>query len=741
MMAALNKVNTGPPTTWFDEPCRLVDGKMWLRGTGAVPAKIFIVGDKPGPKDMATKRVFSSSSGTYLMNTLTRVATNIHSAGYYLTNAVKYNPPGNKAVSARDIKTCKPMLDEEIARCKPELIVCLGSQALAAVAGKAYPISSVYGELLDHPELAGVKILPVKNPALVQRAPEHAAAFERELGIIGTWLDGEVKPVPKVDVRLLRSVDDIVEFSSDLLKIDPTPMLSIDMEWDGATWMHENRYVRTLQIGYAIGKCATVEFHDVGGVPVIEDMPGAWVAVKRLLENQNVGIIGHNVIADGEWLLSYGVDIRKRVVWDTMLAEFLLAETGPWGLDELALKYTDYNRYSLTLDMWVRAHADLCRYGYGHVPRELLIPYGAIDVDAPRMIAMKQMPLVEAAGFMEPRGANKEYPSLLATTLRTQELLYEVEMTGMRVDMDRVTSLIKAYQGARSDLLGKITTEAAAIGFRDFSPTSPRDVSALLFKHLQLAPVKTTGGKAWGDQVGNQGLDNDTEENASTDKTTLEILQDAHPIVKHILQFRRIDTACKTWLRSPAEGEDMASTGGGIIAKIWPDGRLHSRFSQLAETGRFRTSKPNVQNFPKKAEGYMEDIFGKDNVPPNIRTIVIPTEGYVMMEADFCQAELFTLAALSGDENMIDALTTPGKDLHDMTACSAFGIVKLGTDGGEISDDQIVAIAKELGVESKEFKDLQKHIVYVDQKGHRMTRDAFKSGIRVSAKNLNFGIP
>ena len=32
-----------------------------------------------------------------------------------------------------------------------------------------------------------------------------------------------------------------------------------------------------------------------------------------------------------------------------------------------------------------------------------------------------------------------------------------------------------------------------------------------------------------------------------------------------------------------------------------------------------------------------------------------------MMEADFCQAELFTLAALSGDENMIDALTTPAR--------------------------------------------------------------------------------
>ena len=114
----------------------------------------------------------------------------------------------------------------------------------------------------------------------------------------------------------------------------------------------------------------------------------------------------------------------------------------------------------------------------------------------------------------------------------------------------------------------------------------------------------------------------------------------------------------------------------------------------------------NCQNLPKKAEGYMEDIFGNGNVPPNIRTIVVPTAGYVMMEADFCQAELFTLAALSSDENMIAALTTPGKDLHDMTACSAFGLTVLGPDGKALSEDDIVAAAMALGPASKEFKDL-----------------------------------
>lgn len=729
---------------WMDEEAHSLDGKTWVRGNGSIPAPFLFVGERPADREVKTRRVFSGQSGELLFNRLTMLGFN-QAGTYYLTNAVKYALPKNKSVTAKDLKVCKPMLDEEIKRVAPKVIVCLGTQALTTVLGRGISLGTVRGEFIRHPTLEGVQVFGMHNPAYVLRNPETLDAFDRDIMELVRFQRGEVEDRCKVESDVLNKAEHIRLFIQALFETQSNPVLVIDLEWDGKTWMDPKRYVRTVQIGYAPGKAVIVEMHGENGVPAMDDEAAAWLELKRLFEDPRVGIIGHNVIADGHWLLGQNIDIRPRVVWDTMLAEYLLSETGPWDLGELALKYTKYRRYSLSLELWVKAHQNECAHGYGPVPRDLLLPYGAIDVDAPRQITEKQMPEI-AKAFTAPRGVHGQYPSLWATTMRTQELLYEIERTGMLVDQERLTQLINAYQSARSQLLGVITTEATGIGFEGFSPTSTDSIRKLLFEYLQLPPVKTTEGRAWVDQVGNQGMDNDTDVRASTDKTTLEILEDANPIVKHILQFRRIDTACKTWLRWAKDGEDEASVGGGIPAKIWPDGRLHARFSQLAETGRFRTSKPNVQNWPKKAEGYMAEIFGgKDKVPPQVRTIVVPPPGFVFMEGDFQQAELFVLAALSGDPAMMSALSTPGRDLHDTTAISAFQLRVVGLDGQEVPEDVLINLAKanlaKGGAESKEFKAFVKTLTYIDPKGKRMTRDEFKNTIRVSAKNVNFGIP
>lgn len=730
-----------PYPVWMDEIAHSYDGKLWLKGDGNLPAQYMFVGERPGDKEIKDKRVFSGGVGNLLRGKL--AAGGFDAAGAYYTNAVKYALPKNKSVQAKDIKVCRPMLMEEIRRCQPKVIVCLGSHALKAVAGKDFGISMVRGTFIKHPDMDAY-IYAMHSPAYVIRNNDALPAFERDIATLAAFQRGESVTPPMPEFAVITKAADIDNFAAFLFEVYGKPWLVIDMEWDGRTWMDPNRYVRTCQIGFAPGKVMTVEFHGEGGALAIDDEAAAWAALKRLFEDPRVSITGHNVIADGEWLMSYGIDIRKRVIWDTMLAEYLLSETGPWDLGEAAVKYTDYGRYSLTLEMWTKEHGALCKTGYGHVPRPLLLPYGAIDVDAPRIITQKQMPLLAAEGFFNRRGRNGEYPSLWDTTMRTQELLYELQSTGMLVDRDRLKLLIDAYQGVKSQLLGLVTTEASVLGLSTFNPSSADDVRSLLFQTLNLPPVKTTEGRAWGDQVGNTGLDNDTEYKASTDKTTLEILEDYHPIVKHILQYRRIDTACKTWLRWPKPEDNESSTGGGIAAKIWPDGRLHARFSQLAETGRFRTSKPNVQNWPKKGEGYMEKIFGgKDKVPPPVRTIIVPPPGFVLIEGDFCQAELFVLAALSGDQNMWKALSTPGRDLHDLTAITAFRLVVVDAAGNEVPEQHLVDLAAQLkdvgGAESKEFKTYQKQLIYIDGKGKRMTRDEFKSTIRVSAKNVNFG--
>lgn len=111
-----------------------------------------------------------------------------------------------------------------------------------------------------------------------------------------------------------------------------------------------------------------------------------------------------------------------------------------------------------------------------------------------------------------------------------------------------------------------------------------------------------------------------------------------------------------------------------------------------------------------------------------------------MLEGDFCQAELFTMANLSQDQNMIKALTTPGLDLHDKTAVDSFGLHMFDENGHEVSEDDLVALAASLkdagGADSEEFQHFMKALTYVDQHNGRMSRAEFKSGIRVSAKSI-----
>ena len=731
-----------PAVDFGDNDAVMFGGRLWLNGRGATPARVMIVGDSPNEDDVLTRRVME---GGYwrLLNTL------LHNAGFtfseaYYTLLVKYAPPRKAKVKAGDIKACAPTLMAEIERVQPEIIVCLGSNAFKAIAGSKAKISQARGEIIDHPTLKDVKVLGMYSPAYIQHAPTMEEWLVKDIKELVRWQQGKEILVDTCETYPINTTAALQEFANNV-KSNASITLALDMEWHGVTWMDPNRYVRTIQIGYELGRAAIVHLRGPGGVAAFDNEPAAWAILKDMLEAPNVKIMGHNIIADGHWLLGYGIDIRNNVIWDTMLAEHLLKETGPWSLDELALKYTNYGRYSLEMDRWIDANKSLCKHGYGYIPDELLLEYGAIDVDAVRMIAVKQKPLLAAIGVFEPRGIEGEHISLWDATMGTQRALYEVERCGLLVDNVRLEELIDVYQKKCSELRTRLSVMTQELGVEDFNPNSPAAVSRILFSVLRLPPVKTTDGKAWSAEASTIGVDDPTELGISTDSTVLEILQDAHPFVTTMLDYRRIHQICKTWLRHKEEGHDESTRGGGLPAKIWPDGRIHARFSQLAETGRFRTSNPNVQNWPKRAEGALANVFKPAKVPEGIRTIIVPPPGYVLLEADFSQAELFVLAALSGDTNMWEALRTPGKDLHDLTAISAFRLTVLDASGNVVPDDYLVQLAAQHkasgGADSPEFNAFVKSLTYVDQKGHRMTREEFKDTIRVSAKNVNFGIP
>jgi uracil-DNA glycosylase family 4 len=749
---------------WLDDVAT-IDGDKWLPGYGELPAKYMIILERPTREDALANKILTSKAGTKLFRILTRMGFNVSEA--YFTNAVKYMTPGNRAVNAGDLKKCARYLKEEIERCQPEVIVCMGANALKALMGRKAKLGTVRGSFIDYPDMEGVKIFAAYSPGYILRNPDAEIEFNRELQKVVDHQQGITEEFDTTDTVLINTVEQLRglrDYIFSKVEEHGSALLCVDCEWNGITYMDPERYIRTVQIGFRVGAGAVVEFYDEGetryydeddpenkimrGDPMpwcpafkgsrMDNHQEAWDILREIFQHQGIGLIGHNIIADGQWLLSYDIDIRDNVVYDTMLAEHTINETGPFNLTECTLKYTRLGRYDMAVQDWVADHKAETIHGYGAIPREILNSYGATDVDAPLQIAKAQMP--ELAEFMEPRGA---YPSLWQTVLDTQRYLYEVEMTGMKVDKQRLDELCNVYHGRLTELENRLKAMAAApeVGFQNFNYRSVQQVQRLLFddNYLGLKPIKTTKGRPWKDILPQPEKQQDVVATPSTDGNTLDILQDHHPIAKLLRQVRKLDTAYKVFLKTDEEA-DESTKGGGIGSKIWPDGRMHAHFSQLAETGRFRHSKPNVANWPKRAESDMEEIFGgKDNVPPLIRTIVVPEDGYYLMEADFCQAELFVLAALSGDATMWAALTMPGKDLHDTTAISAFQLQVLKPDGQTVQDEaELYQLAAD---DIDAFEAYQKELIYLDQRGHKMTRGEFKSGIRVSAKNLNFGIP
>lgn len=84
----------------------------------------------------------------------------------------------------------------------------------------------------------------------------------------------------------------------------------------------------------------------------------------------------------------------------------------------------------------------------------------------------------------------------------------------------------------------------------------------------------------------------------------------------------------------------------GLLAVISDDGKIHSTFNQtITTTGRISSTEPNLQNIPVKIE------LGRE-----LRKVFIPQKDCVYVDADYSQIELRVMAAMSGDEVLINAI-------------------------------------------------------------------------------------
>lgn len=207
------------------------------------------------------------------------------------------------------------------------------------------------------------------------------------------------------------------------------------------------------------------------------------------------------------------------------------------------------------------------------------------------------------------------------------KVLASMEHEGIALDVDGLHKF-------GEELIPKISEiEQGIFGMagHDFKISSPKQLSTVLYEELGLPAGKKT------------------KTGYSTDSETLEELIDKHPIIRPILDYRRLTKLYNTYVK-------------GLENAVSDDGRMYTTFKQTdTRTGRISSAEPNIQNIPVRTE-----------IGRNFRKFFTAAPGKVLIDADYSQIELRVLASLAEDEVMIRTFSE-GRDIHSETAASVFG--------------------------------------------------------------------
>lgn len=332
-------------------------------------------------------------------------------------------------------------------------------------------------------------------------------------------------------------------------------------------------------------------------------------ALRPILESADYPKVLQNAKFDRLILRAQGIALGG-VVFDTMLASYVLNPETSHNLTELALRY---------LNLSTQSYSDLVPKGktIAHLAIDQVAQYCGEDAYITRR-------LVEP--LRQDLAAVPDLQQLLETVeLPLEPVLAEMEYCGILIDTEYLNTL--------STTLGKDLATLEQQAYKDagteFNLGSPKQLSELLFDDLGLDKRKSRK----------------TKTGYSTDAATLEKLQGDHPVIDAVIEYRTLAKLKSTYVDA-------------LPDLVHPKTRrIHTDFNQaITTTGRLSSSNPNLQNIPIRTE------FSR-----KIRAAFVPQPGWQLVAADYSQIELRILAHLSQEPVLVNAYQN-NDDVHRLTA-------------------------------------------------------------------------
>ena len=156
--------------------CSLCRGRRKsVPGVGDPNAEWLFVGEAPGSEEDARGEPFVGQAGKLLDNMLAALGMK-RGENVYIANVLKCRPPNNRTPEPREVESCRPYLDRQIALIEPKIIVALGKSAATTLLDVDASIASLRGRVHRY---RGVPLVVTYHPAYLLRSlPDKAKAWE-----------------------------------------------------------------------------------------------------------------------------------------------------------------------------------------------------------------------------------------------------------------------------------------------------------------------------------------------------------------------------------------------------------------------------------------------------------------------------------------------------------------------------------------------------------------------------------
>jgi len=149
-------------------------------GEGDPDARLVLVGEAPGEDEDESGRPFVGRAGQLLDKVLASVG--IDRGDVYITNIVKFRPPGNRNPRPEEVAASEWVLLEQLRIIRPQIVAPLGNVPTQYFLRTTDGISRTRGKWYDW---HGIRLFPLFHPAYLLRNPSRERGAPKWI----TWND------------------------------------------------------------------------------------------------------------------------------------------------------------------------------------------------------------------------------------------------------------------------------------------------------------------------------------------------------------------------------------------------------------------------------------------------------------------------------------------------------------------------------------------------------------------------